>query len=56
MFALPDFDQKEKDAILEEELKRDTSEKAKLLKNTCHALTPTKERKEQVWKMLYAEK
>ena len=56
VFALPDFDQKEKDAILEEELKKDTSEKAKLLKNTCHALTPTKERKEQVWKMLYAEK
>ena len=56
VFALPDFDQKQKDEILAEELKKDTSEKAKLLKITCHALTPTKENKEEVWKTLFAEK
>ena len=31
LFALPDFDQKEKDKVLAQELEKDTSQKAKLL-------------------------
>ena len=56
LFALPDFDQKEKDKVLAQELEKDTSQKAKLLEKTCYALTPTKERKLEVWNTLFAEK